>query len=163
MLLKQPTLHYIRQVTIKSLRDYILDNGLTENDTLLLNRENFDDIVLEYRATYRESITIPYFLLRVLIQEDNLGMVPSNRVGVIKDDNNRFENDYASKGISQSNDSLKYETIYRCGWCGNVVDYDGSELISSTRQFKIDILEKYKNSVTVKHVNGKCCPNGHNK
>jgi len=47
MLLKQPTLHYIRQVTIKSLRDYILDNGLTENDTLLLNRENFDDIVLE--------------------------------------------------------------------------------------------------------------------
>jgi hypothetical protein len=163
MFFKKPTLHYMRQITIKSLRDYILDNELTEKDSLLLNRKNFDDIILEFRATYRESITVPYFLLRVLIQEDNLGKVPSNRVGVIKDDNNRFENDYAFKVVSQPKDNFKYETIYRCGWCGNVVDYDGSEFNSSTRQFKIDILEKNKNTVTVKHVNGKCCPNGHDK
>ncbi len=163
MLMQRPTLHHIRQITTKSLRDFILDNGLTENDTLLLNKANFDDLKVEYRATYKESIFIPYFLLRVLIQDDSSGRVPLNRVGVIKDDNNRFENDYDPKVANQPNDDFKYETIYRCGWCDNVVDFDGSEFDSSTRQFKIDILEKYKNTVTVKHVNGKCCPNGHDK
>ncbi|MBL0304189.1 MAG: hypothetical protein IPQ23_21245 [Cytophagaceae bacterium] len=29
-----------------------------------------------------------------------MGKVPSNRVGVIKDDNNRFENDYAPKYLA---------------------------------------------------------------
>lgn len=161
--MQKPTLHHIREITIKSLRDFILDNELTEKDTLLLNQVNFDDLVVEYRETYKESIFIPYFLLRVLIQYDNFAKIPLNRVGVIIGDNNRFENDFDTKVVDQPNDDFKYETIYRCGWCGNIVDFDGLEFDSSTRQFKIDILKKFEDTVTVEKVNGNCCPNGHDK
>ena len=51
-------------------RDFILDNGLTESDTLLLNQVDFDDLAIEYRKTYNDSIFIPYFLLRILVQDD---------------------------------------------------------------------------------------------
>ena len=163
MIIQTSTIHPIRQITIKSIRDFILDNDLTENDTILLNQSNFDDIVLEYRVTYNNGISIPYFLLRVLIQNDNSGKVLLNRVGIIKDDKNRYENDFDMKASNQPNGNFEYETIYRCGWCGNIVDFDGSEFVNSTRQFKINILEKYKSTVNVKHVNGKCCPNGHEK
>lgn len=161
--MQRPTLHYIKRITIISLRDFILDNNLTENDTLILNQFDFDNLAVEYRETYNESIFVPYFLLRVLIREDNFNKIPLNRVGIIKDDNTRFENDFDPKVTNQPNENFKYETIYRCGWCGNIVDFDGSEFDSSTRLFKIDILEKFKNTVSIKHTNGKCCPNGHEK
>lgn len=157
--MSKPILHYVKHISIKSIRDFILDNSLTENDTLLLNQLDFDGIVLEYRETYKEGIVIPYYLLRVQIQIDSLGRIPINRIGIVKDDNNRFENDYDPSVSIQPNDDFKYETIFRCGWCGNVVDFDGSEFDSSTRQFKIDILNKYKTTVDVKRVNGVCCAN----
>lgn len=153
------TLFYIGNITIKSLRDFILDNNLTDHDTLMLNQVDFDNIIIEFRAIYNEGIIIPYYLIGVLIEVDSLGRVPFNRIGIIKDDNNRFENDYTQDKLDQPNDDFKYETIYRCGWCGNVVDFDGSEFDSSTRQFKIDIYEKYKDTLSVKRINGMCCAN----
>ena len=79
-------LKIIKIVTVKSVRDFILDNALTENDTLLINTNNIDDIALEYRATYGESIKYPYFLLGVLIEEDTSGKVNKGRIGIIRND-----------------------------------------------------------------------------
>ena len=152
-------IHYIRQQSIKSIRDFILDNDLTESDTLLLHQSDFDNLALEYRQTYKSSIEVPYFLLSVLIREDKTGKVPVNRVGIIREDINRFENDFDPKLANQPDEKFAFETIYRCGWCGNVVDFDGREFDNTTRQFKINILEKYESSVTVKQVSGECCPN----
>ena len=48
-------------ITIKAIRDSILDFKLNENDSIILNSWNFDDIVIEYRETYQESISVPFF------------------------------------------------------------------------------------------------------
>jgi hypothetical protein len=85
----RPELKYIgSKVTIKALRDFILDSEITENDTILLNPINHDDIVLEYREIYSESINLPYILLGVLIEEDKNNQVPENRIGLIQHTNN---------------------------------------------------------------------------
>lgn len=163
----QQSFHHIGSITIKSLKDFILDKMLTSNDTILLNHQNFDQIVLEYRTTYNESISIPYFLLQVLIKEDDTNKVPLNRIRLIANDINRSERDFEqfTNGTSENtiDESYSDEIIYRCGYCGNIVDFDGSEYDNQTRQFKIKILEKFRSTVTVKNVAGKCCPNGHNR
>jgi hypothetical protein len=160
----KPSLHYIGKIIlIKSIRDFILDAKLTENDTILLNQVNFDNIVIEFRNTYNESINSHYFLLSILIKEDDSNSVPLNRVGVIKNDKNRFKDDYKQQSSIDKNlpdESHAYDTIYRCGWCGNVVDFDGSEFDPQTREFYISIHKKFRNTITEKAVSGNCCPNG---
>lgn len=155
----QASLHYIgEKITIKAIRDFILDFEISECDTIFLNSENFDDIVLEHRDTYNQSLSVPYYLLRILVMEDTRHHIPSNRIGVVKNDVNRYEDDYQM--LDSSDESFRYDTIYRCGWCGNVVDSNGAEFSSEERAFKIKIHLKYRETITEIHVDGKCCPNG---
>lgn len=151
------------KISIKAIRDFILDLSITEEDSIILHPENFANIVYEFRETYKTSIDVPYYLLTVLVKEDNLGKVPLDRIGVLKGDTSRFEGDFKTNVVNKEspNESYAYDTIYRCGWCGNVVDFDGSEFEYETRRFKIKVLEKFKHTVLVKHVDGKCCPDGH--
>lgn len=157
-----PTLRYVGdRITTKFIRDFILDESLSEDDTIVLSPHDFDELVLEYRDTYRSPMPVPYYLLRILVKEDERDRfrIPQGRIGVIKNDPNRFPNDYL--GESASDDSHKYDTIYRCGWCGNVVDYDGSEFSSEIRAAKIRIHQKHRSTIHEKTVHGKCCPQGH--
>jgi hypothetical protein len=51
---------------------------------------------------------------------------------------------------------VEEETVFRCGWCGNIVDSKGKELNQQDRMYAIKVLEKYGDSVA-KAVHGKCC------
>ena len=55
------------KITIKYLRDFILDDSITTEDTILVHPRDFDEIIIEYRKTYEEPIRIPFILLDVLI------------------------------------------------------------------------------------------------
>jgi hypothetical protein len=154
--METPSYHYIGNIRIKSIRDFILDNHLTENDIILLNPINFDDIVLEFRDTYNESIDVPHFLIGVLIEEDHEKKVPGHRLTILKNANNGIIKSLSSRQ-EQPDESYSYETIYRCGWCGNIVDSDGSEFDPESREFKIKIHQKFRNTISEKSVNGKCC------
>lgn len=147
---------YVGKITIQSLRYYILDYSLTENDTILLHQIDFDELALEYKETYNSSLSVPFVELGVLVDEDTGGIVPEGRVKVIKDDNRLQEIRAAVDTLSESD-----EIIYRCGWCGNVVDFVGAELHPQTRLHKINVVERHKYSVTEERVHGACCPNGH--
>ena len=63
----------------------------------------------------------------------------------------------------KNNESISYEEyppediFYRCGWCGNVVDYDGAELSPEIRNDNIRLLQKFGNAISVEKVNGYCC------
>ena len=142
---------------IKMLRDFILDNTLTSDDTILVSTFDFDEIALDHRKIYNESIIVPYFLVGVLIKEDDhKSRLSVGHVIVVK-------NDFASRRVIQETREQNYydgEPIYRCGWCGNVVDFDGTELESSERQRSIAVLRKFGREVDVKRVNGSCCPSG---
>lgn len=141
-------------ISIKGIIDLILELKLTENDSLLLHSNNFDDIALEYRETYKESIGFPYYLLNVLIIADNTHRVGVNKIGILKNSQNKANSNAV---FNSPDESHRYDTIYRCGWCGNVVDFDGNEFDPITRNHVIKIYETYTDTIEVVKVNGECC------
>ncbi|SMC94471.1 hypothetical protein [Pedobacter nyackensis] len=161
--MQNTSIEYIGKPSIRTLRDFILDNSISENDTVLLNQIDFDELALEYRDDYKENLVVPYYLLTVLIKEDEMNSTPVGRIKVVKHDSERFAGDYNNIKISGPSESYAYDIIYRCGWCGNVVDFDGRELEDSTKKFKISILEKFSRTVKQPSVNGECCKHRHNQ
>ena len=88
MLINQaPTeLKYIgRSISIKLLIDAIHEFELSQDDTIFLHPISFEGIILEYRDTYKESISFPFALLGVLIEEDRNNRVPRDRIGVLRE------------------------------------------------------------------------------
>jgi len=146
--------HIGRKITIKALRDSILDLKITDKDTILLTQIAFDNIVLEYRETYNESVTLPYILLGVLIKEDTKNIIPHDRIGIIKNDT-----ESARKPPKPEDEFNDWFIAYRCGWCGGIVDKQGYVMEGTERAKTIRYIENYPNP-TVKHTHGKCCPNG---
>lgn len=148
----KPEIKYIGpKITLKSVRDCILDLELNEEKVILLNSQNFDDLIIEYLDFYKESMVIPYYLLGVLISEDNSGKVPINRIGII-DDNDFDHPIYYEENFDLSDG----EKAYRCGFCGGIVDKKGNELFDEERQRIINYIEKCDNAI-VNHTYGKCC------
>lgn len=139
-----------RCITIKVLRDYILDAGLTDVDTIMMHQADFDELALEYHHTYKEHLPEPYLLLGVLIREEVKGL---NRLGTVS----IVENDTVSIRQKQIEQVDPYHIIYRCGFCGNLVDYNGGELDSEEFRRNAEYLNKFGNQVTVRHEYGYCC------
>lgn len=137
-----------RDISIKSLRDYILDAGLTDVDTILLNQINFDELALEYKLTYKGQLPDPYVLLGVLIREGH--SVRQGFVSVI-------ENDTESIREKPVENVDPYRIIYRCGYCGNIVDHDGSELDPAEVAEAENYLNKFGRVVTTEHEVGYFC------
>ena len=142
-------LSYIGRISLTSIRNFILDKQLSEIDTIKLHPKNFDSFVLDYREYYGESMKLPFFMFDTRIEEDTKSQVPADRVMVVADES-------TATRIEIENEPI-YATIYRCGYCGNVVDSDGSEFDSDTRRENIRILEDEKNIVTQQHIRGRCC------
>lgn len=145
-------LKYIgREINLKTIRSFILDESVNEDDVILLNPKNFDDVVLEHREVYQEGITVPFYFLGVLIKEGRQNEILVDRVLLKKGINSIRE--------IPENDNEYYngEEVFRCGYCGNVVDFDGAELEPFERSRKIRILEKFGREVIVHHRHGKCC------
>lgn len=140
----------IGKITIKSLRDFILDNDLTDNDTILLSQVDFDELAFEHKETYKQSLIEPYLIIGVLIKEHS--RILANKIGIVKDDSESIR--FIPEPVYDESD-----IVYRCGYCGNVVDYDGEELTPGFRQANIELLEKFGAEVVVKHVTGFCCRN----
>lgn len=155
------TIH-IGLVTIKTLRDYILDNDLSEEDSIVLNQINFDELALEHRKEYNEGIVYPYFILRILIKEDEDSIVPFGRIMVVHKDEQRFYEDYIPKPMEKGpSNSHEFDTVFRCGYCGDMVEFNGDKLDDNERVFRISILEKFTSTITTKHTVGYCCRERH--
>lgn len=154
--------YYIGQVTLKGLRNWLIDNPLCEGDTLLLHAHTYEDVALDYREEYRAPMPEPYFLLGVLIDEapERSGYtVPKDRILVLLEDD-RPERKILMQQLAGPVDDGR--AVYRCGWCGNLVDGNGIELQGQERSYAKTLLEMRGHRST-KHVDGKCCPNGHGR
>ena len=70
------------------------------------------------------------------------------------------ENHLTEKKRERSKEKVKNfveeETIYMCGFCGDIVDSLGNAIDYQTRNYNIKVIEKYGHSV-IKEVYGKCC------
>ncbi len=149
--MQTPELHHINTtVSIVSLRNFIRELSVTKEDTIFLHQRDLDAIALQYRNKY--DLPFPHSLNEVSIREDLSNKVRVGTIGTIRDfvpEISSTENDI---------DERAYETIYRCGFCGNIVSENGREFDPQTRRNKIAIFEKFNNPV--QHVNGGCCPDG---
>lgn len=152
----KPELKYIgQQINLYGIRNYILDTRLGEADTILFNPTDFDSIVLEHRKEFGDSLSVPFIYLSVLLKEDLDGKIPLNRIGIIK-------NDTQSIRIQKTESESEFydgEIIYKCGWCGNIIDKEGNELTGMERERMIKYIKTHSDPIT-KESNGKCCPNG---
>ena len=143
----------IGRINYLSLRNCILDRQLSDEDTIVLNQRNFDNLILEYRDLYNESMPIPHILLGVLIREaDDDEQIPFNNILIIREDTESV------RYVKQEDEYNYYdgEIFYRCGRCGNVVDNYGAVLEGFERNRAINYIESYPRPI-VKHVDGKCC------
>lgn len=144
--MKKPYFKYIGQINLISIREFIIDNALNEMEAIVLNQNNFDDLVLEYRDFYGTRMEVPFIYMGVRVLEEDANKVPINRIMVI---------DY--EPIDNIESINLNEIVYRCGYCGDVVDYNGEKLHSQERLRKIELLKKYGNEIEVKHTMGECC------
>jgi hypothetical protein len=153
MLLEKLPIRYIGKICLKSLRDFILDEQLTDGYSILLHPENRQEVALEYRIIYNQPMPSPCFIVGILIQEDTEDLLPIDRISVIN-------NPLAIKEIKTSTQDNKpvisLETVYRCGWCSNIVNSDGSELSTQTRAYKTQAVQMFGRTSVV-YVQGSCC------
>ena len=149
------------KITIKTVRNYILDEKLSPQDKIYLHPDNYDDLILEHRKTYSKTAQKPYYLISVLLDTSKNVLVAFNTIHVKKNKNKtprltQIELEEQEKESEYS--SALDEIFYRCGWCGNVVESDGSLLNDDIREYKISLLRKYENELSVYKVHGDCCP-----
>lgn len=150
---KEIELLYIRSVNLKYLKDAILDSEIGDNDTILLNRYDFDNLVLEHRQVYQVSMEVPFFYLGVLIEEAGQYRVPQGRIGIIQNDKRE---ERPRKLTEEEKRAVPFEIVYRCGMCGDVVDYDGAKLSTTMRDYKISVHKRH-GTTCEKTIWGDCC------
>ncbi len=153
MILEKLLIRYIGKICIKSLRDFILDEHLTCKDSIVLNPENREELALEYRMTYNQPMPLPCVLLGVTIEEDPDNQVPLDRIGITEHPAHEF---YSPTFRAEAPPVISLETVYRCGWCSNLVKADGSELTTNERNYKAQALQRFGRA-SVKYVEAECC------
>jgi hypothetical protein len=147
---------------VKSVRDFVLDQKLGDSDTVVLNYVDFADVALEFRETYKQSLQDPYIVLGVLVEPEFFGRVPVNRIGFIKNDVHRSKQIRNNEDLRQSLLNSE-EIVFRCAFCGDIVDGNGEPVESKTYSYQLQLLETRKKKGFVRTIVGCCCHNKYPK
>lgn len=149
-----PVVHIGKPIRINDLRNYILDAGISDVDTILMNPADFDELALEYKETYKERLPEPYLLLSVLIRPGNGLSLKPGSISVLENDTDSIRERMASK-----EEVDPYRIIFRCGYCGRIVDEHGGELDPDQLSSAYQYLNKFSDA-QVEHTTGYCCIHG---
>jgi len=139
---------FFKENTIHHLRDFILDNKISDTDSVSLSTEAFDEIALDYWNTYREHMEQPFIFLGVWVKPAAIMSLKNNQAGIVYDDP-------APTPVSEKQ-AITYGKEYRCGWCGKLVDESGKELEGEAWQRAADRGNKFGDDIFIK-TTGKCC------
>ena len=120
-----------------------------EDDTIVLNSIDFENIALDYRIQYGNSMKNPHLLLKVLIRESEVERIPLNRIGILRNDKESV------RVIESGFFAYDGEVIHRCGFCGDVVDEGGKVLEGHERKRAIQLIETI--GTEIQNIYGKCC------
>lgn len=141
-------------LTINALRGFILDQKLTDADTVLLHPDDFDSLALEYRETYREALRGPYFLLGVLIEPALDHAVPLSRIMALSPDQRPHRLSLACRHGPLTDDG---RPIHRCGFCGTFTNAHGHALTGDDLIWHTRLLETRGWPERARHLVGHCC------
>lgn len=70
-------------ITYDMLQEYILDNNLTENDTITLHPDDYDTVASEFVSEHDLIIFRPVEILGVRVTEDTGGEVKRNHIFIV--------------------------------------------------------------------------------
>jgi hypothetical protein len=70
-------------MTFNGIREYILENEITDSFAIVLHPFDFDRVALDYISIH-ETIERPFEILGIEILEDTSGKVPKNQVMIIE-------------------------------------------------------------------------------
>lgn len=60
---------------LNAIRDCIIDNSISEGDTIILGSEDFEQFVLSHKDKFGIGMSFPYTLMGVMLTEDsNVGL-----------------------------------------------------------------------------------------
>jgi hypothetical protein len=149
----KPRLDYVRIITLKSIRYYVLDHKLNGEHLILLHHKNYELLSSEYRSLYKMALPIPYLVFDTPVTLDDTYHVPEGRIGITLNDEKSVQGERSQAPLDIN------EVVYRCGWCGSIVDFDGDELSYSEVGHKTDLLSQFGTDIEVKKITGRCCIN----
>lgn len=123
--------------------------GISEQYSITLNDRAFDELALDYRAIYREPIPTPFIFEGVWIKMAPYSTVAFNQAVIITDDPHPEQD-------ADHSDPIEFEKIYRCGYCGILLDEFGDGLTGYLYEMAMKKIKLYGETVFVPSV-GRCC------
>ncbi len=70
----------MEKITLDAMRNYIIENELTDSVAIALHPDNFDDVVMDYLDTNNNQIERPFEILGIEITQDVSGSVGKNTI-----------------------------------------------------------------------------------
>jgi hypothetical protein len=149
----KPRLDYAGIITLKSIRQYVLDHKLNGEHLILLHHKSYKLLSNEYRSLYKMALPIPYLVFDTPITLDDTYHVPEGRIGITLNDEKSIRGERIQLSLDIN------EVVYQCGWCECIVDFDGDELSYSEVGRKAELLSQFGIDIEVKNITGRCCIN----
>lgn len=145
--------------TIQSLARIIYENQVTEQDTIVVDENVFDELALDYRRKYGEGIPIPFYYNGPLIEPAPRTILHSKQAGIIINDSRPSKIHLRERvQIKDMKPNVPTLPVYRCGYCGAVVGENGNSLSASDYQDAITRWKTYGDDI-IKPTHGECCRN----
>lgn len=73
----------MEKITYDAMRNYILDNELTDSVAISLHPDSFDDLVMDYLDINGNQIERPFEILGIEILQDSTGNVAKSNINVL--------------------------------------------------------------------------------
>jgi len=70
----------MEKITLDAMRNYIIENELTDSVAITLHPDSFDELVLEYIDTNNMQIERPFEILSIEILQDTTGNVSKGNI-----------------------------------------------------------------------------------
>ncbi len=70
----------MEKITLDAMRNYIIENELTDSVAITLHPDSFDELVLEYLDTNGNQIERPFEILGIEILQDTTGSVAKSSI-----------------------------------------------------------------------------------
>lgn len=73
----------MEKITLDAMRNYIIENELTDSVAISLHPDSFDDLVMEYLDTNGNQIERPFEILGIEILQDYTGSVAKDNIATL--------------------------------------------------------------------------------
>jgi len=73
----------MEKITYDAMRNFIIDNELTDSVAISLHPDSFDDLVMDYLDANGLLLQRPFEILGIEIVQDSTGNVTKNNVNIL--------------------------------------------------------------------------------